>query len=341
MFCVECGKDGPIFRDGVCLNCYLKTHTFTKGPDIIDIPVCAHCGSYKYKNTWISDLFGDVIRRIIRNDFQIGKELKKIEINTECKETKEVVNCKVYISGFLDDAEINEEHEILVRQKRTVCDVCSKRFGGYYEATVQIRTDRKKLAKNELNDLKIVVESLVEDLQAKGHRGLFITDVGEEHGGLDFYISEKGPGLIIVKKIQERYGGIIKQSSKNIGMKDSKQTYRMTYLIRLPSYRKGDFLQLNNAFYCINSIHGNKVKITDLSNWEETAVDIKTIQKANVIGGEELIKEMILVSQTKDELQLMDPNNYKIIFVKKPEPISFNSKMIKIVKLEDKLFLIP
>ena len=89
MFCVECGKDGPIFKDGTCLSCYLETHSFSKGPTVIDLPVCPHCGSYKYKNTWTSDLFGDVIRRVIKHTFQISRELRKVDINTECIETKE------------------------------------------------------------------------------------------------------------------------------------------------------------------------------------------------------------------------------------------------------------
>lgn len=341
MFCVECGKDGSIFKDGVCISCYLKTHTFTKGPKVIDLPVCTHCGSFKYKNTWTSDLFGDFIRRLIKNTFQISKELKKIDINTECKETKGGMSCKVYISGFLNDEEITEEHKILVRQKGTVCNICSKRFGGYHEAIVQIRLDKRKLTNKELRDIRTVVENIIGELQAKGNRGLFITDIGQEHGRLDFYISEKGPSLIIAKKIQEQYGGTIKQSSKNIGMKDGRQIYRMTYLIRLPSYKKGDFLKHNNSFFSIVSIHGNKVKMMNLSNWEETTVDIKTIQKANTIGGEELIKEMILVSQTEDELQIMDQKKYEIQTVRKPKPINFDSKTIKIVKLEDKLFLVP
>ena len=341
MFCVECGKDGPIFKNGVCLSCYLKTHSFSKGPKVIDLPVCTHCGSYKYKNTWTSDLFGDVLRRVIKHTFQISRELKKIDINTECKETKEDMSCKIYISGFLDDAEITEEHEILVRQKRTVCNICSKRFGGYHEAIVQIRTDKRKLTKNELKDIRTVVENLVEDLRAKGNRGLFITDMEEEHSGLDFYISEKGPSLVIAKKIQDRYGGTIKQSSKNIGMKDSRQIYRMTYLIRLPSYKKGDFLRNNNMFLHIVSIHGNTVKMINLSNWDESTVDIRTIQKAKILGNEELIEEMILVSQTADEIQIMDPKTYGIKVIKKPKPIEFKKEKVKILKTEKQIFLIP
>lgn len=341
MFCVECGKEGPIFKEGVCISCYLKTHTFTKGPKVIDLPVCNHCSSFKFKNTWTSDLFGEVIRKIIKNNFQISRELSKVDINTKCNEKKEGMSCKVYISGFLDDVEITEEHELSVRLKKTVCNICSKRFGGYHEAIVQIRTDKRELTKKELKDIIMVVENLVEDFRAKGNRGLFITDMGEEHGGLDFYISEKGPSLIIAKKIQELYGGTIKKSSKNIGMEDSRQIYRMTYLIRLPSIKKGDFIKHNNFFFNIISIHENKVKLMNLSDWEETIVNLQTIQKDNILGGEELLKEMILVSQTKDEIQFMDPDTYKIQIIKKPKQITLKTEKIKILKTEKQILLIP
>jgi nonsense-mediated mRNA decay protein 3 len=341
MFCVECGSEEPIFRDGVCRKCYLKTHTFTKGPKEIDLPICSHCNSYKYKNTWTSDLFGDVIRRIIKNTFQISKELKKIDIITECKEVKENMSCKVFISGFLDDVEINEKHELLVRQKKTVCDVCSKRFGGYHEAIVQIRAENRELKKDELEQIGNFVENLVEDLRAKGNRALFITDISEEHGGLDFYLSERGVGLVIAKAIKDQYGGAIKQSSKNIGMKDSKQLYRITYLVRLPSFVKGDFLKIDNSFFLVISVHGNKVKMINLESWDESINDVKSIHKAKKEGGQELVKDMILVSQTKEEIQIMDPKNYEINIIKKPKVISFDSDKVHVIKINEQFFIHP
>jgi len=341
MFCVECGKEGKIYKDGICIDCYLKTHSFAKGPDIIDLPICTHCGSYKYKNTWTSDLFSEVIRRVIKNKFEISRELKKIDINTECTEAKEGMECKVYITGFIDDVEITEEHDLMIRLRRTVCDVCSKKFGGYHEAIIQIRTDKRKLTKKELENIQIDVENLVETLRAKGNRGLFITDIGEEHSGLDFYLSDKGSALAVAKKIQGQYGGSIKQSSKNMGMKDSRQIYRMTYLLRLPAYRKGDFISYENSFFCISSINGNKVHVFELPNWGKRTFDSKELQKASILGGKELIKEMIFVSQSQDEVQIMNPETYEINFVRKPKSVSFDSEKIKIVKIDNQVFLFP
>lgn len=341
MFCVECGKETSIFKDGVCKDCYVKTHSFSEGPKLVDLPICTNCGSYKYKNTWTSDIFDDTLRRIIKQVFHISKELRNIDITTECVEKKEEKICKVIISGFLDDLEISEECDLLVRLEKTVCDVCSKRFGGYHEAVIQIRTDKKQLTNEELENIITNVENQAESLKSKGNRGLFITDIGKEHGGLDFYLSEKGAAFTIAKHIQEQYGGQIKQSSKNVGMKDSKQIYKMTYLIRFPAYKKGDFILLNNLFYYISAIQGNKIVIVELSKWKKTTVDQKEIQKTSILGGKKLIREMIVVSQSSNEIQVMDPEKYNIKVVKKPKSVTFESEKIKVVNIEENLFLFP
>ena len=341
MFCVECGKEEKIFRNGVCISCYLKNNSFTKGPEILDIYRCAKCSSYKYKNTWIQESFEKALKRHIKDNFQISSELKSVQIKTDWDEKGKNLSCKAVISGHLEGHEISEKHSLTVRIRGVVCDICSKQFGGYFEATLQVRANKRKLTKEELETIRSNVENLVESVKAKGNRGLFITDIAEEHGGIDFYLSEKGSAYTIAKKIQEKFGGEIKQSSKNAGMKDSRQIFRMTCLIRLPAYRKEDFISLDNSYFYISSISGNKVHTFELSNWTERVFDGKDPQKASIIGGKELVKEMIFVSQSKDEIQLMDPKMYKIFEVRKPKNISFTSKIVKIVKIEDKIFLFP
>jgi len=341
MFCVDCGKEIKIFRDGACASCYLKNHSFSKGPEIIDIYVCSHCNTYKYKNTWVNYSFDEILRKIVKNSFNVSRELMSVDISTKYGEEKERMECKVNISGLLDNVKISEDHEILIRVRKTVCDVCSKQYGGYHEAVIQIRANKRELSKEEINVIQSAIEDLVKSIKDKGNRALFITDIGKEHGGIDFYLSDKGSALTITKKIQGKYGGSVKYSSKNIGMKDSRQVYRMTYLLRLPSFRKGDFISYEKSFFCVSSISANKVHVFELTSWIEKNFEVNILEKANVIGGKELIKDMILVSQTVDELQIMDPKSYKTYDIRKPEPISFDSKMIRIVIIEDEIFLLP
>ncbi len=219
--------------------------------------------------------------------------------------------------------------------------MCSREAGGYYEAIVQIRADKRILSKTELTIIRSAVESLVGQLQESGKRGLFITDIDEKREGLDFFMSEKGTALSIAKKIQEQYGGEFKQSASDVGMKDSRQVYRMTYLIRIPSYQIGDFFSYRKSLYTISSIHGTKVKAIDLSTWEDIVIDGKELKQTKILGGKDLVKEMIVVSQSKTDIQVMDTTKYETVELRKPKGMKIDTPMVKTVRLNDRLFLVP
>ena len=341
MFCVECGIECEIYKNGVCINCYLKNKKFSKGPEILDLPICANCQGYKYKNTWTNDLLDDILQRVIKNNFKISKELEKIDINIDFKETPRGLECIVYILGLIQEKEINEKHNLLIRLKKTVCEVCSKQFGGYHEAIIQVRTEKRKFSKEEIMDIKTTVETKIENIQYKGNKTIFIADIAEKHGGLDFYISDKNVAFTISKMLLDKYGGIIKQSSTNTGMKDSKQIYKMTYLIRIPPYKKEDFIQIGCNYYQIKNLKANKIKLINLLTWEESSIDLKNLEKAKIVGQKNLVIEMIVVSQTKTELQLMNEKTYDLYIVKKPKEIEYISKKIQMIKIDDLLFVYP
>lgn len=341
MFCVECGKEAPIFRNGVCLRCYLSHTQFSKGPTVLDMTLCPRCSAYKYKNTWLQEPFPEVLRRQVTDAFHISPELKEVEIQTRCSEQERILSCTVFISGVVEDQKITEQHPLTVRIRRNTCDVCSREAGGYYEAIVQIRAEQRTLSKTELKALRSAVETMVGQYQESGKRGLFITDIDEKREGLDFFLSEKGTALSIAKKMQEQFGGTFKQSASTAGMKDSKQVYRMTYLVRIPAYRTGDFFMVNTQYYVIVSLHANKVRAVNLSSWEDKVIDGKEITPARIFGGRELVKDMIVVSQSKQEIQLMDPKSYETVEVRKPPSFTTDAQTVPTVKLDGRVFLLP
>ena len=341
MFCVECGNDVTIFRNGVCFSCYLKATQFSKGPAILDIIMCPRCSSYKYKNTWVEESFDAILKRYIKDAFTVSPELKHIEIQTQCKEQERILACMVFISGSLEDQTITEQHPLTVRIRHNTCEICSREAGGYYEAILQIRAEQRKFTDAELHALRSAVETMVGQYQVSGKRGLFITDIAEKREGLDFFLSEKGTAFSIAKRVQEQFGGDFKQSASSAGMKDSRQVYRMTYLVRIPAYRKGDFFSFDNSFFLIVSLHENKVRALELSTWTEKVIDGKDIQPSRIYGGKELVREMIVVSQSKNEIQLMDPKTYSTVEIRKPKTASVDTPMVKTVKLDGYLFLVP
>jgi len=341
MFCVECGREEPIYKNGVCLQCYLKQAQFTKGPAIIDITACPRCESYKYKNTWLMEPFEEALRRHVKDAFHVDPELHEPQIDTDCKEQDRMYACVVRITGSVGGQTVTEEHPLTVRLRRTTCDVCSREAGGYYEAILQIRSDTRAFSKAELESLQETVEKLVGQHQGSGKRGLFITDYEVKREGLDFFLSDKNTAFAIAKKIQEQYGGEFKQSASTAGMKDSRQLFRMTYLVRVPAYRAGDFVCMNDTFYVISSVHSTRVRAVELRSWKEKIIEGKAIKPSMILGGKELVKEMIVVSQSKQEIQLMDATTYTMVEIPKPSTTSIATATVKTVKLEGSLFLCP
>ena len=341
MYCVDCGKEKPIFKEGSCLECYLKNHQFSQGPEVFQIPFCNYCGAYKYKNNWKNQSFDEVVKRYIKNAFSFDSDLKHINISLDCQGKEETIFCKVTIKGTIENEDISEDKFVEIRVKPNVCDVCSKQFGGYHEAILQIRTSEKKMSEHQKDTIEQFLNNLISSMQEKGNRGLFVTDINYEKTGIDFLLSDKQAAATIIKKAQEELSGEITVSSSNVGMKDGKQVYRMTYLLRLPSFRKHSILAKDNDLFFVLSLSNNMVHVLDLKTWNKHSFQLKDIEPINSYDYEEFVQQMIVVSQNEEEVQVMDKKTYVITVIKKPKKMTFSLEQIPIIRFEDSLFLLP
>ena len=341
MYCVDCGKEKPIFRDGSCLECYLKNHQFTHGPEVFHIPLCTYCGSYKYKNTWTNESFESVVNRYVKNAYSFSPELRNIELVLDCHDEDDTIFCKVTILGMIDDANIKEEHFIEIRLKPNVCDVCSKQFGGYHEAILQIRSSEKKMSEKQKKSIEQFIDSLIQSMQQKGNRKLFVTDKNYEKTGLDYLLSDKQAASSIIKKIQGEFSGEITVSSSNVGMNDGKQVYRMTYLLRLPGFEEHSFLSKDETLFFVKALKNNMVHVLDLKTWDEHTFQLKDLEKATTYSYNDLVQQMIVVSQTESEIQLMDKETYRLTMVKKPKNVTYSTDQIPVVRYNESIFLLP
>ena len=342
MICVDCGEEKEIFRNGSCLSCYLKTHQFTKGPDVFTIPYCVHCKSYKYKNLWYLDSFETVLIRYIKHYFSISHELENISFSFQCENADEYIkHCNIDISGVLGGNNISESHSIEIRIKNHVCDICSKQFGGYHEAIIQLRPEKKKFSDEKIDELLIFVEDQIISLQEK-NVNLFLADMGREHGGLDFYLSDKQAAFTIVKKIQETYGGYITTSSKNVGMKDGRQLYRDTYLLRLLPFDVEDLLRIHDTYFFIEKISKNSIHLLNLEKSEHSIHEASAIEDVVVLKSTDFVKEMIIVSQKETEIQVMDQKSYHIYVIKKPKDRRIDDEILPIIFIdEEHIYIYP
>jgi nonsense-mediated mRNA decay protein 3 len=339
MFCVECGFEGELYQS-LCADCFLKKTTFTKIPKNIDSEICTHCGSRKKGKGWVRNDEIDILEKIISENVITDPEVSSFDIHIDPKyEDENNVNVEVIIHANVHDLRKEEKYNTKIRFKKSVCDECSKQQGGYWEAKVQFRGTKGKLSSEDFERAYEIVDTIVADKEKKD-RDAFITKVEEIHSGLDFYLGSKNLGKAIAKKLAAGFGGHVKESAQLMGKKDGKDIYRMTYAVRLLEFRLDDFLQLDEQIFQVRKISSDGVLLRDLLSGKDFWFSVPDLEKAKIIGGVELIKDMVVVSKGKNEIQVLDPDNLKTIDVIIPNGIDVRGESVKVVKYEDSYFVI-
>ena len=64
------------------------------------------------------------------------------------------------------------------------------------------------------------------------------------------------------------------------------------------------------------------------------------MRKARVLGGEEMVKTAVLVSENGSEIQVMNPNTYITVDMKKPAGF-VPSDSVYVIDHDDRLYLVP
>lgn len=339
MFCVECGKEGKLFQ-GLCSDCFLRKNVFITIPKSIDVEVCVHCGSWKKKKNWVTVEDEDLIRDVILENLERESNVSDFDlhINQDFEDEKNI-NVDVMTHSTVLGLKAEEKHSTKVRIKKTVCGECSKQQGGYWEAKVQLRAGKRSLDENELDWALEVVDTEVSTREKK-HRDAFISKVEKVHGGLDFYFGSNNMGKNISRRLASEFGGTIKESRKLVGRKDGKDIYRMTYAVRASDFRVGDFLELDKKVMKVLSVSSNKAYLRSLDNWEDIHVKPEDLVSAKLLGGDEIVKEMVVVSRSDSEIQVLDPDTLKTVDVLVPESFEVSGESVKIVKSKEGYYLV-
>lgn len=338
--CVECGRETTETSYGMCPRCYAKKVKLARIPPRVHLLICPNCGVVKHKNMWKEETFDKAIKTAVEDTLSISPELTEKTVSISCKgKGKNLYLCNVTVTGFLKNHEVTEQHSVEVVIDKQLCRRCSRKAGHYFEAILQIRAEKREPTDKEIQSIVTEVKENITELEKQGKQ-VFITEIVPVKGGVDLYMSDKGFTQKMMQMLHYRFGGKTKITAKQSGMKDGKQQYRMTYLVRLPHYQKGDLLAQNEQLFYLKSIERGKPQLVDLSNWDEVSFEPKAMGYLTVVGGHTMIKEAVVVSQTSDEAQILDPDTLYTRDVKKPKQVTLG-KTTRIVKWRDRIYLFP
>ena len=264
MFCVKCGTEGILF-DSICAACYRRKGNLARIVPSFSITLCTRCSSFLEKKRWnhykdLDELIESRLMSLLEVDSNMVVENIELahKINDEHRRDMNII-----INGSVGTEGVEENLSILVLLKRGVCEKCSRIAGKYYESILQVRGEGFTLDRNTKERIiGIVVDEI--DRTAKKDRGSFISDEEEIHSGMDFYLGRIADGRNIAKMLGSRFGSRITESSSLVGRKEGKDVHRVTYLVRIPPYKAGDFVIFKDRTYRVERVNTKKTVLLDL-----------------------------------------------------------------------------
>jgi nonsense-mediated mRNA decay protein 3 len=240
-----------------------------------------------------------------------------------------VVHCDMYVDELRTEKDIHSK----VRLKPSQCVVCTRRKSRYYEAVLQVRADGRNLTDEEMEAVSKLVHKRV-DSATDG----FISEEEKMHGGWDFLLSSKALGRNISKELASMYCAQESSSASLVGMKDGQEMYRITNSVRLPQYKVGDVIDHNGRLYQIMRMATN-VAVVDIEDWKKFSFTPSELVGSGVEDCFRL--QAVLLAETEDEMQIMDPDTMKTVTIKKPEGFHPEGEEISIIKCEKGIFPAP
>ncbi|MCD6503175.1 MAG: 60S ribosomal export protein NMD3 [Euryarchaeota archaeon] len=335
LVCPLCGKTTKKLYEGLCKDCYVKENELFTVDQVIDVTICKDCGAYMLGNTWVHDRkeLPDIIEIQTIRRIKVHPEVKSYGVYLRIsEEDRWNYLVEVTVSGQVYDFTFSQSKYTKVRVHLGVCDMCARRYSGYYEAIIQLRGPETAIIQ-ALEEIRRVFE---EDKKE------FILKEVPVRGGIDVYVSSYKLARRVIKRLHEQYGGEIKETSTLYTRKEGRDIFRYTFLYRVSEYSKGAvLLDNNNNVYIIKSIYGKSVSLVDpVKNVERKLFveDLKKYYRRVDISPKEA---QILYFVSEDEVSVLDPDTYKESIIRLLEPIKKGSQKVKVVKVNDVLYHYP
>src|SRR5947208_1569691 len=244
MFCVECGAEGPVY-EGLCANCFRKRHPIVAPVEFIDVPRCQSCGSYRLRSGWTKADRDLVIPQLLREAMPPLAPYERLSFTHVAREEDaNNLSVRVKAAGRFQELTAVQDFQVRIRIKPSYCDACQKQRGRYYEGILQVRGEDRELAPREVRAARTFVAARIdrsEDPEA------FVSRIEEVHGGLDFYVSTNALAKGLARDLAGAFGGTVTASPKLFGQRQGREVYRVTALVRLPAFQKGDVVRHKGA----------------------------------------------------------------------------------------------
>jgi nonsense-mediated mRNA decay protein 3 len=307
-------------------------------PDYVDLVVCGGCGAVLSGGTWKEAELEDAAAAVLKDGLAKKVDLAGVKVELE-EETGSVYFARVQVKSRVAGTIHRDELSCRLRLQKGTCETCGRLSGNYFESIVQVRAEGRLPGDEEIEECRSFIETRVESARATD-RSVFLSKAEDVKGGLDVYLSSNQLGGAIARELAERTGARFDSSGELYGQKDGREIYRMTYLVRLPPYWSGAFVVVGGRVARVRGIQGKRTMLRWLDTWEEEGIPTRELTSVKVLGGDELVKEAVVLAESEAEVQLLDPETNKVLDVVKPEAWRLEGETARLLKVDEDVFLV-
>jgi nonsense-mediated mRNA decay protein 3 len=342
VLCPECGQETETLYEGACASCRAKKVVLIDAPEVLSIITCAHCGKLQEGSQWRDAGPGPeaVLMDRLHAAVRAHQEATgvHVEFDTMAQDARNL-RVEVRAEGLVHGHPASAARTIQVRLSRAVCTECSRREGGYFEAILQVRGNPERPLK-DATDLKVEVANAMDQLASEGREGAFFSKLEDARGGPDFYTGSQEVARVLARDLASRWGAEISESNKLVGRQDGVDLYRVTILLRLPPYARGDFVQADGLTCKILALDRKSIQLLDLDRWAVIRREPRRIRDLKVIASAEQEQQAVVVSRTRSLLQVLHPRTMATIDLTVPEDYT-TSETVAVLDHDGRLWVVP
>ncbi len=281
-FCAKCGKKldaNDTNPDFLCNQCAQIKIPNIPIPQSIEIQFCNQCGAIALSKEeqefpWVfkpnDESLLDFLTRMLYENIFFKFEKKYGFIYELFLPSSLSLKSGQNISLLLQIQEPNYptkfQKTIEIYVKERICSNCSRKIGGRFDATIQIRI----LESDDLAKLDGIMEYILkmnEEIQMKDSAN-FISKIEKTTNGFDLKISNNVALKSLVHNLRAKFTLQLKFSKSLYGLEKSTGAtlYRNNILLRILPVEKGEFLQIDSKYYLVKGFQQNRIVLQDLTS---------------------------------------------------------------------------
>lgn len=339
--CVECGKQVAALIGGSCPDCFIAKTPLLDVPSVLDVEVCAHCDARHVGAHWIDPDEGvgldwireEATRGAVKAHARVQGPVLTVE---ETAQDERNFRHHLHLAGDIEGVDISYEKDLLVRMRRSVCDRCSRMFGGYYAAIIQLRATDRDVTELELQRAHKVVGDELDRQRAAGNRESFLTKSGAVPGGFDYYLGDIEGCRGVARLLADKLGAAVEEHAKLSGRQEGEDIYRVTFKVRVRLFAPGDFTLYKDDVYQFQTGTRGRALVVRLADRKTDKVAEEDLKR---LGGSEILLEAVLVSQDAAHLQVLDPVSYRTVDIPRPAGFDAPGPNIWVLRHDERLYL--